>query len=95
MSCVPIIETRDDYFARHGVEPCRECLKRDRPGSGIAPIVGRILMDVYVDKEIDRLARLEGLSDGPDNHDRLLKERSRHIYVRACWLINHDPVNDI
>ena len=92
---MPITETREEYFARHGIEPCRECLKCDTPGSGIAPVVGQIMLELHIDNEIERLSRLEKLNGIPDKYDSTLKEKSRALSVRAGWLVNQDPANEI
>ena len=86
-----IIEDRSAYFSRHQVEPCKNCLKRDTPGSGVGPIISSLLLDVHTDAEIERLERKASMNGVSDNWDKVLAERSRAIFVRACWLANIDP----
>lgn len=86
-----IKEDRTAYFARHSVEPCKHCLKRDTPGAGVGPIISSLLLDVHADAEIERLERKASMDGVSDNWDKVLAERNRAIFVRACWLANIDP----
>lgn len=86
-----IKQSQEEFFQTYNVEPCRHCMKRKMPGSGIGPIIGSILFDVYADSEIERLERKALPENSNDNYDLILQERNRALYVRACWLSNVVP----
>lgn len=86
-----ITEDRTAFFTLHQVEPCRHCLKRDEPGAGMGPIIASLLLDVHAQAEIDRLERKQSMDGQSDDWDKVLAERNRATYVRACWLANINP----
>ena len=99
-----ITDTREAFFARHGVEPCRHCMAREIPGTGIGRIYGEMLLELYMTGEAERLQRLldaaaarqtQPLSPSqriqPDAWDETLRKRNHALYIRACWLLDTCP----
>jgi len=86
-----IEQKRDQFFADHDAQPCRHCLKRDEPGTGIGPIIADILFDCYATAESERLDRLAKNDAKHDAYDAVLRKRNNEIYIRACWLSNTVP----
>lgn len=84
---------RDQFFARQGVQPCRDCLRYDAPGQGIGPIIGEILLGCYQRAEIDRLERLAARGAISDACNERMKAENNAMFVRACWLIGYQPGN--
>jgi len=86
-----IEQDRKDFFAQHDAAPCRHCLKRDEPGSGIGPVIASMLFESYANAETERLDRLAERGAIADDHDARLKRRNNELYIRACWLSNTVP----
>lgn len=102
-----ITETREAFFARHRAAPCKHCLTRNTPGEGVGPLYGQILLELYADRETERLQRLLDLATKasgtsatqanfsqriqPDGWDETLRARNHELYIRACWLLDMIP----
>lgn len=86
-----IDQSRDEFFSTNEAKPCRHCLKRDEPGSGIGPIIADILFESYANAEAERLDRLAQKDAQADGYDTILRQRNNEIYIRACWLANISP----
>ncbi|AXK43896.1 hypothetical protein [Erythrobacter aureus] len=86
-----ITMTRREFFTAYHATPCASCEARDKPGTGVGPVIGGILMECYVNAEIERLERLKSLDAKPDGYDAVLRQRNHEMYIRACWLTNVIP----
>lgn len=86
-----IAESRDEFFKRHNVEPCRYCTRSETPGTGIGPIIASMLFEAYRNAEIDRLKRKEQMGGESDGYDQRKQSENQALFIRACWLSNQDP----
>ena len=86
-----IEQSREEFFAANDAKPCRHCLKRDEPGSGIGPVIASMLFESYANAEVERLDRLAKRDAVTDDYDAKLKQRNNELYIRACWLSNTVP----
>jgi len=86
-----ITQNRDDFFAANDAKPCRYCLERGDPGTGIGPIIAGMLFESYANAEFERLDRLAERGAVSDEQDTRMKRRNNELYIRACWLSNTVP----
>lgn len=86
-----IEQNRDEFFAANDAKPCRHCLQRDEPGTGIGPVIASMLFESYANAEVERLDRLAERGAVTDDYDARLKRRNNDLYIRACWLSNTVP----
>lgn len=86
-----ITQSRDEFFAARGVEPCCHCLAREVPGTGIGPILADMLFEAYANAEIRRLDRLAERGAVRDDYDRRRAAENEAMRIRACWLADIDP----
>ena len=102
-----ITETRDAFFARHGIKPCHLCVARENPGTGIGPVLAQILLGSYATREAERLERLLKRSTAitaigaprtreiqSDAWDERMRQENEALYIRACWLGDMIPDQD-